>query len=277
MFPKLVLLEIQDSGLRGHQLKQDEPLPLSLMAPLPSLTCRNGLPLEKDALGDLVGDLLLNEKLLEAYVLAVLPFEASHWRVLVRPFQNPPDDPVEELRRLDPSLSLPFSLNDAYIDLHPLPGNDDQLLLVASERKIVDAWIEVFRLAGIKLERLAPAQGCLLAALAEDLIDSPEDELVAFLQIRETDCMLWFFHREIPVFEKILPLDLSDLLKELRLALAFYHRQEPGLRRLRLLQSAPLEEQEILEQELQVSAEIIAADPYGSLLLKGLAVKEALR
>lgn len=277
MFPKLALLEIQDSGLRGHQLRQDEPLPLSLMAPLPPLTCRDGLPLEKDALGDLIGDLLLNEKLLEAYILAVLPFEASHWRVLVRPFQTPPNDPVEELRRLDPSLSLPFSLNDAYIDLHPLPGKDDQMLMVASQRRIVDDWIEVFRLAGVKLERLAPAQGCLLAALADDLIDSHDDELVAFLLIRDNDCMLWFFHREIPVFEKIVPLNPSELVKELRLALAFYHRQEPGLRRLRLLQSSALDEQEKLEQELQVTAEIITPEPYGSLVLKGLAVKEAVR
>jgi hypothetical protein len=66
-------------------------------------------------------------------------------------------------------------------------------------------------------------------------------------------------------------------VKELRLALAFYHRQEPGLRRLRLLQSSALDEQEKLEQELQVTAEIITPEPYGSLVLKGLAVKEAMR
>lgn len=277
MFPKLVLLEIQDSGLRGHRLKQDEPLPLSLTAPLPALTCRQGMPLEKEAIGDLIGDLLLNEKLLDAYVLAVLPMEASHWRVLVNPFPSPPDDPVEELRQLDPSLGLPFSLKEAYFDVYPLPGQQDQLLLVASESKLVDAWIEVFQLAGVKLERLAPAQGCLLAALADELFDSEDDELVAFLWPRESDHLLWFFHRGVPVFEKSIPAVLPDLLQELRQALEFYHRQEPGLQRLRLLQANPHEEQSRLEEALDVTGEIISADPFGSLVLKGLAVKEVER
>jgi Tfp pilus assembly PilM family ATPase len=274
MFPKLVLLEIKDDGVRGHQLRKDAPLPLSLIAPLPPLTCRDGLPLEKEAIGDLIGDLLLNETMLEAYVMAVLPFEASHWRVLVRPFSEPPEDPVRELRRLDPSLSLPFSLRDADFDLYPLPGEPDQLLLVASERKLIDAWLEVFRLAGVKLERLAPAQGCLLAALSDELFDSAANELVAFLMPQGGSCLLWFFHQGIPVFEKILPMDPDDLLQDLRLALEFYHRQEPGLRRLRLLQSAPLIDQDRLEQELGVTGEIISADPYGSLLLKGLAARD---
>jgi Tfp pilus assembly PilM family ATPase len=274
MFPKVVMLEIQDDGVRGHQLRHNAPLPLSLSAPLPPLTCRDGLPLEKEAIGDLIGDLLLNEKMLEAYVMAVLPFEASHWRVLVRPFSEPPQDPVKELRRLDPSLSLPFSLRDADFDLYPLPGAPDQLLLVASERKLIDGWLDVFRLAGVKLERLAPAQGCLLAALSDELIDSDADELVAFLMPQGRSCLLWFFHQGIPVFEKILPGDPDDLLQDLRLALEFYHRQEPGLRRLRLLQSAPLSDQDRLEQELAVTGEIIAAEPFGSLLLKGLAVRD---
>jgi len=273
MFPRLVLLEIRDSGFHGHLLKGGEPLPLSLLAPMPALTCRDGFPLEKEAIGDLVGDLLLNEKVLEAYVLAALPFSASHWRVLVNPFRTPPDDPVDELRQMDPALSLPFSLKDAYFDLYPLPGKEEQLLLVASEAKLVDAWIDVFRLAGVKLERLAPAQGCLLAALADELVDSPDDELTAFLWPEEAGCLLWFFHRGVPVFEKLLPPELPDLLKQMNVALEFYHRQEPGLRRLRLLQATLHEEQDKLEQALEVTGELIGSDPYGSLVLKGLAVK----
>ena len=275
MFPQLVLLEISDDGLRGQVLRDDKPQPLNLVAPLPAMTCREGMPLEKESLGDLVGDLLLSEKQLEAYVLAVLPFEASHWRVLVRPFPELPADPIEALRLLDPPLNLPVGLSEAYIDLHPLPGHPDQMLLVASPRRLVDGWIDVFRLAGVKLDRLAPAQGCLLAALEDELLDSDDDELVALLLPGENDCLLWLFHQGVPVFERTLPEDSDFLIDELLRCLAFYQRQEPGLRSLRLLQTRRLPNQQDLEEGVGVTAEILTGEPFGSLLLKGLATKEA--
>lgn len=278
MFPRLVLLEIRDDGLRGQLLRDnDQPGPLGLQAPLPALTCRDGMPLEKESLADLIGDLLLSEKQLDAYVMAVLPFEACHWRVLVRPFPEPPDDPIETLRLLDPPLNLPFSLAEAFIDLHPLPGQPDELLLVASQRRLVDAWIDVFRLAGVKLERLAPAQGCLLAALEEPLRRCEDTDLLAVLVPEEQDTLLWLFHRGVPVFERPLPPSGDGLVEELQRCLTFYHRQEPGLRRLRLLLTGPLADREELETTLGVEAEELEIAPFGSLLLRGLAIREGRR
>ncbi len=278
MFPRLVLLEIRDDGLRGQLLRDnDQPGPLGLQAPLPALTCRDGMPLEKESLADLIGDLLLSEKQLDAYVMAVLPFEACHWRVLVRPFPEPPDDPIETLRLLDPPLNLPFSLAEAFIDLHPLPGQPDELLLVASQRRLVDAWIDVFRLAGVKLERLAPAQGCLLAALEEPLRSCEDTDLLAVLVPEEQDTLLWLFHRGVPVFERPLPPSGDGLVEELQRCLTFYHRQEPGLRRLRLLLTGPLADREELETTLGVEAEELEIAPFGSLLLRGLAIREGRR
>lgn len=278
MFPRLVLLEIRDSGLRGQVLRDDDqPGPLGLQAPLPALTCREGMPLEKESLADLIGDLLLSEKQLDAYVLAVLPFEACHWRVLVRPFDEPPDDPIETLRLLDPPLQLPFSLAEAFLDLHSLPGRPDELLLVASPRRLVDAWIDVFRLAGVKLERLAPAQGCLLAALEEPLRSCEDTDLLAVLVPEEEDCLLWLFHGGLPVFERPLPPGGDGLIEELQRCLTFYHRQEPALRRLRLMLAGPLDEREALETALGVEAEPLEIAPFGSLLLRGLAVREGRR
>jgi len=278
MSPGLVLLEIRDSGLCGQVLRDDDrPGPLGLQAPLPALTCRDGMPLERESLADLIGDLMLSEKQLEAYVLAALPYEASHWRVLVRPFAEPPDDPIETLRLLDPPLNLPFSLDEAYLDLQALPGQSEELLLVASPRRLVDAWIDVFRLAGVKLDRLAPAQGCLLAALEQPLRDSDESELLAVLVPEPNDCLLWLFHRGMPVFERPLPQDADGLIEELQRCIAFYHRQEPGLRRLRLLLTDDLDAQAAIEQALDVEAERFVVEPYGSLLLRGLAIREGLR
>ena len=278
MFPRLVLMQIRDDGICGQVLRDDDrPGPLGLQAPLPALTCREGMPLEQESLADLVGDLLLSEKQMEAYVMAVLPFQASQWRVLVRPFSVPPSDPIEALRALDPPLNLPFSLAEAYLDLHPLPGRDDEMLLVASPQRLVDAWIDVFRLAGVKLDRLAPAQGCLMGALEAELLESADDALVALLMPEEEECLLWLFHRGVPVFERPLPSDGDDLIYELQRCLAFYHRQEPGLRSLRLLTTGTLMSLEDLETALDVRAEQLNCAPFGSLLLKGLAIREGQR
>ena len=276
MFPQQVLLELQDTFLRGQVLKDDLPLPVSLEAPLPALTCREGMPLEREPLGDLIGDLLVNENQQDAYVHAVLPLDAAQWRVIVWADGEMPPDPEEELRRIDPELNLPFALDEAYLDFQTLPGSPPQMLMVASPRKLVDGWIEVFSLAGAKLDRLAPAQSCLLAALADELESAPADRLVIVLQPEEMECKLMLFNQGLPVFERSLPVGGEDLVDELKQCLVFYHRQQPELRSLRLLLTADLPARELVEEALGVHAQQLDGEPYGSLLLKGLAAQRRL-
>ena len=273
MFPQQVLLELQDSGLRGQQLKDNAPLPVSLEAPLPALTCREGMPLEREPLGDLIGDLLVNENQQDAYVHAVLPLEASHWRVIVWADGALPADPDETLRQVDPEMNLPFTLEEAYLDFQVLPGSPPQMLVVASPRKLVDGWIEVFSLAGAKLDRLAPAQSCLMAALADELAEAPPERLVVLLMPEEYECKLCLFHQGLPVFERSLPVGGQDLAEELVRCLVFYHRQQPELRGMHLLITAELLGQEAVEQALGMPAMQLEWEPYGSLLLKGLAIQ----
>ncbi len=276
MFPQQVLIELQDNFLRGQVLRDDAPLPVSLEAPLPALTCREGMPLEREPLGDLIGDLLVNENQQDAYVQAVLPYEAAHWRVIVWADGEMPADPEAQLRRLDPELNLPFSLEEAYLDLQAVPGSPPQMLLVAAPRKLVDGWIEVFSLAGAKLDRLAPAQSCLLAALAAELEAAPPDQLLVLLVPEDFECKLYLFHRGLPVFERSLPMAGEDLLAELKRCLVFYQRQQPDLRSLRLLITAEFFGQELVEEALGVPARPLQWEPYGSLLLQGLAAQRGL-
>ncbi|MCX5966492.1 MAG: hypothetical protein NTV57_02390 [Cyanobacteria bacterium] len=276
MFPQQVLIELQDNFLRGQVFRDDAPLPVSLEAPLPALTCREGMPLEREPLGDLIGDLLVNENQQDAYVQAVLPYEAAHWRVIVWDDGEMPADPEAQLRRLDPELNLPFSLEEAYLDLQAVPGSPPQMLLVAAPRKLVDGWIEVFSLAGAKLDRLAPAQSCLLAALAAELEAAPPDRLVVLLVPEDFECKLYLFHRGLPVFERSLPMAGEDLLAELKRCLVFYQRQQPDLRSLRLLITAEFFGQELVEGALGETARPLQWEPYGSLLLQGLAAQRGL-
>ena len=152
LFPRIVLIELNDAGLRGQLLRGDRPEPLSLEAPLPPLTCRAGMPLEPEPLGDMLGDLLVREKLLDAFVMASLPPEASELRVIAWPDGLDPDDPERELRRLNPDLGLDFDLAEACLDLTDLPGVEARSLVALTPRPLVEAWIDVFNFAGAQLE-----------------------------------------------------------------------------------------------------------------------------
>lgn len=274
VFPRQVLLELRDDHLIGQEFRDPGPGPVSIDVPLPALTCRGGMPLEKEPLGDLIGDLLVREELLEACVLAALPPAASEWRVVVWPFEEMPDDPVEALRQLDPPLRLSTPLQECSIDLHPLPGRPAQMLLSAAPRSLVDAWIEVFHLAGSRLDRLAPAQSCQLAALQPLLAQSPPGQLTALLDPSSRSCRLLLLRSGLPVFERDLPLDGADPVEELLRCLAFYRRQDPAARELRLLMTAPMECQSALEKALGLEGELLRPEPWGSLVLQGLASPE---
>jgi Tfp pilus assembly PilM family ATPase len=275
MFPRQVLLELQDDSLRGQVMLHDRPEAVSLEAPLPPLTVRNGLPLEKEPLGDLIGDLLVRDGLLDHFVLAALPSVAVQWRVLVWPFADWPEDPARALRQIAPPLNLPYDLDEAYVDLQPLAGVQSQMLLAAAPKSLVDGWIEVFSLAGVQLERLAPAQSCQLAAIAGLLEDSPTDQLVALLDPTPSGAWrLLLVRGGIPVFERTISSGEEALVDEIVRSVEFYRRQDSGVRSLRLLLTAPLEVRPQLESRLLATAELLTAEPFGSLVLQGLAAPE---
>ncbi|MCS5697727.1 pilus assembly protein PilM [Cyanobium sp. FGCU-52] len=280
MFPSLVLLELDDDALQGQVLRRGQPEPVTLDVPLPPLTCKKGMPLEKEPLGDLIGDLLVRDNLLDAYLLVALPPAAAHWRVVAWPFDEMPEDPLEALRQVDPDLRFPFSLEEATLDLQPLPGRPGvpaRMLLAAAPTALVDAWVDVFNLAGAHLERLAPAQACEYLALLPLLAEAPDDELIAVLDHREGGCRLMVLRAGLPVFERVLPIGDEPLRLELERCLAFLRRRDPQARRLRLLLAAPFPLPPGLEDDLGTTAEVMSCEPYGSLVLKGLAVQETKR
>ncbi len=275
MFPRQVLIELHDNSLRGQVLVDDQPQPVSLDVPLPALTIKNGLPLEHEALGDLIGDLLVREELIDHFVLAALPPVAVQWRVLVWPFEDWPDDPASTLRQIAPPLNLPFDLENAYLDLQPLPGVQSQMLLAAAPKPLVDGWIDVFSLAGVQLERLAPAQSCQLAAIAPLMADTSADQLLALVDPGPPGpCRLLLIRGGVPVFERSMAGGGAALVNDLVRSVEFYRRQDSAVRGLRLLLTQPLAELPQLESRLSVMAEQLSSEPFGSLVLQGLAIPE---
>jgi hypothetical protein len=277
LFPRQLLLELQDDSLKGQLLSGAGPEAVSIDLPLPPLTCLDGQPLEKEPLGDLIGDLLVRDGLLDAVVLASLPEGAAQWRVLDWPYEAIPDDPIQALRTIDPPLNLAVPLSESMVDVRPLAGSTPRLLMAVAPRKLVDDWIDVFNLAGVQLERLAPAQSCRLAAVTSLLEVAPEDELTVLIHPLPAGARLLLLRRTEPVFDWPLPQDDDALVREVNRCVTFYRRRDPSIRRLRLLLSAPLPSQDSLQDALGVRAEILTPEPFGSLVLQGLAMTEAVR
>ncbi len=278
MFPQQVLLEVHDHSLRG-QLLVDGRRPGSVLidAPLPALTCRNGMPLEKEPLGDLIGDLMVRDDLIEPIVMAALPASAVHCRVLDWwPLREAIDDPLDALRTIEPSLNLPFPLEQASFDLQPLSGNGAQMLLAATPRALLESWIQVFNMAGVRLDRLAPSQSCQLAAVDPLLAGASSDQLIALVDAGSEDRRLLLVRQAVPVFEWALPAADDALVAEVNRCISFYRRQNPAVRQVRLLLAQPFEGRKKLERQLGVAAEELTAEPFASLVLQGLATPEVL-
>lgn len=277
MFPRELLLELHDDQLRGQVLADGVPGSVRFEAPLPALTCRDGMPLEKEPLADLIGDLLVRDSLLEAFLMVSLPPAAVTWRVLELPRGQPlPEDPLEAVRDLDPaSLRLPYAIADAVIDVQPLPGDQPLLLVAASPRALVDAWIEVFTLAGTQLERMAPAQSCEFLGLSPLLESMGSLDLVGLLSPEDGATRLTLYRDGIPRFERRFEATGAALVTELSRSLAFYRRSDPEARDLRLVQDGELPEAAAIAQELGVTLEEPRPEPFDSLILRGLASLEA--
>jgi len=269
------LIELKEDSLRGQVLADGRPVPIRFEAPLPPQTVRRGMPLERESIGDLIGDLLVRDDLMQSFVMAALPPAAVEWRVLEWPRgQVIPDDPLEAVRSLDADrLRLPFPLHDAVIDLCPLPGLSATALLAATSNRMVDAWIQVFDYAGVQLDRLAPFQACEYLGLRSQIVDARHDDLLVLLSPDGPNLRLLMVADGIPRFDRSIPLIGEARLEEVLRSVTFYRRTDAEVRRIRLFQASPVEDAEALARRLGVPLETLKPE-FDSLVLAGLAIPE---
>ncbi len=153
---------------------------------LPADLCRDGLPMQRQALGELCADLLLDSGLSMPGVdlELLLPLQACQWRLL----QGDGDADLtlldaSTLRRLQPRLDWPFSLDDAYLALLTPVGAPAMRLLVGTQRLMLQAWVDVAEAADLRLHRV----DWLLASAWSGLVDSCDqlpDELIWLIRSR---------------------------------------------------------------------------------------------
>lgn len=267
-----VLMAVDDRALQAVALRGGAITTPYWESMLPAQAVVDGLPTLVDTLGDFLGDLLLSQGLMGQAVRLALPPQACHWRVVVWPLQEWPDDPHEALRTIDPELGLPFALADAAIDLQPLPGEPLRSLLVAARRDLVEAWQAVFAITGSPLERLLPAQVCLRQALLPALEATPAEDGVLLLHPSAGGCTALLWRQGLPLYERQLAQDAAQWPHALEQAVAYYRSRDPGFRLSRLWLTAPLPGQDQLAAALGVPLELLDSAPYASTVLQGLAL-----
>ncbi len=270
LFPRLMLLDFSDPELLiGQGFRRGRPDPDIWSAPLPARTCRQGVPVAFDALGDFIGDLLLEHSAPDVAAVVALPRQVSHWRLLEWPEGYEPEDPVEALRERAVPLGWPFGLEQAALAVQPLEEPAGGSLVVGTSLQSLNAWIETFAISGTVLRHLIPSQACLHMAL-QSLLDRSEPEaLVALLQplVDGFDLLVW--RDGVPEFELRLPGETEAMVQALLRAVEFC-RRHLGDGPLRLLQAEPLEQASVLEERLDLPVELVDRGEYGSMHLAGL-------
>ena len=282
LFPTKVVLDLSDLVLTAQRLpKANQPLDAPWIVPLPAATCLGGRPLQTEALGDFIGDLLLSYGEIKAFLSVVLPAPACYWRALQWPLAASPLEPARQLRELQPDLGLPFALEQGWLDVMPVQGGDVDALVVAIERQLLADWLEVFNIAGVRLGRLVPAQVAWMVGLQERLLAADSTTLVGLLLPEPQALRLLVWRDGVPLYERLLSGELEQWLGQLEACLRFLRWQQGMQARgsIELLLAAGLAagQQERLQLGCPQPLELLDSGGYGNLALRGLALLEGAR
>ncbi len=149
--PRRVLLAAEDEALNLACWSQDDWVLSNLVLP-PDL-CRFGQPLNREALGETIADLLLEQglSLPQVEVELLLPLASCQWRLL-EGAASAALSCRAELRQLQPELGWPLAVQDSYLDLLP-QSRADSALVVGTDRLLLQAWVSTLEEADLSLRR----------------------------------------------------------------------------------------------------------------------------
>ena len=130
----------------------------------PEGCCRDGMPLQREAMAELLADLLLDHDLIDAQVELLLPLSGVHWRVLdgIEPGQ------FEQVKPALADLPWPLQPQESYTALTSLgtsegPGTGSSVTVALGVTRLqLQAWIDVVDQADLVLRRV---DWCLSSAV----------------------------------------------------------------------------------------------------------------
>ncbi|WP_461556326.1 hypothetical protein [Synechococcus sp.] len=145
------------------------------VAPLPEGLVLDGIPQNPAAVGDLLGDLVLQAGLNLRAAAALLPSGETEWRML----RLEPTAPLKEQQ-------LALAGVDQNLALMPLAEPGEWMALL-NKCQTIDRWIEVFAIADLELDFLEVAEIAQLRALGIEFGDpAAPDCLLLDLQTNES-------------------------------------------------------------------------------------------
>lgn len=143
-----VLVALSDQGLICCWNDGNTWLQRGCSWPLGS--CQEGVPLQREAIGELLADLLFDCDVVGAQIVLCLPLAAARWRVLEGMSQGLIPDGT------DPRLLLADSgwsegLQDSYLALDDC---GDNVVATSVSRTLLQAWVDVVEQADLPLSRV---------------------------------------------------------------------------------------------------------------------------
>ena len=156
----------------------------------PDGVCRDGVPLQREAVGELMADLIFDCDCPGAQLVLCLPLAAASWCVVDGyGSDGSPGLLPQSLQAVD----LPFDLAENYVTSSPV---QDALAVVGVPRSLIQGWSEVAALADLPLRRV----DWLLTAAQRALhqLTQAWDGDLAWLVVEEKSLRLVLFRQRVP-------------------------------------------------------------------------------
>ena len=188
----------------------------------PDGVCRDGVPLQREAVGELIADLIFDCDCPGAELVLCLPLTAASWCV-VDGYGS--DGSLGLLPQSLQAVELPFDLAETYITSCPV---HDALAVVGVPRSLIQGWSEVAALADLPLRRvdwsLTAAQRALLQ------LTHAWDGDLAWLVLEEKSLRLVLFREGVPEVDHALEnLDPLACQREIRVCVAAWQARAASL------------------------------------------------
>lgn len=114
----------------------------------PDGVCRNGVPLQRETVGELIADLIFECDCPGGELVLCLPLDAASWCVVDGYGSDGSPGLVPQVLH---SVELPFDLAQSYITSSPV---QEALAVVGVPRSLLQGWSEVAELADLPLRRV---------------------------------------------------------------------------------------------------------------------------
>ena len=179
----------------------------------PDGVCRDGVPLQREAVGELIADLIFDCNCPGAELVLCLPLNAASWCVVDGYGSDRSPGLVPQALQ---SVELPFDLAESYITSSPV---QEALAVVGVPRSLLQGWSEVAELADLPLRRVDWSLTAAQRSLHQ--LTQAWDGDLAWLVAEEKRMRLVLFHQGVPEVDHALEqLDPLACQREIRACVA---------------------------------------------------------